>query len=54
MDFNWKENMKKILTLLLMLLPLSALAQEEEFSSFGLEARDAKAVREIRYRMALP
>ena len=44
--------MKKILTLLLMLLPLSALAQEEEFSSFGLEARDAKAVREIRYRMA--
>ena len=44
--------MKKILALLLLLLPLSALAQEEEFSSFGLEARDAKAVREIRYRMA--
>ena len=35
-----------------MLLPLAALAQEEEYSSFGLDAKDAAAVREIRYRMA--
>ena len=44
--------MKKILTILLMLLPLAAMAQEEVYSSFGLDAKDEKAVREIRYRMA--
>ena len=44
--------MKKILTILLMLLPLAAKAQDEVYSSFGLDAKDAKAVREIRYRMA--
>ncbi len=35
-----------------MLLPIVAMAQEEEYSSFGLDAKDAAAVREIRYRMA--
>ena len=35
-----------------MLLPLTAAAQEEVYSSFGLDAKDAAAVREIRYRMA--
>ena len=44
--------MKKILTILLMLLPLAAMAQDEVYSSFGLDAKDEKAVREIRYRMA--
>lgn len=44
--------MKRLLSILLMLLPLAAMAQEEEYSSFGLDAKDAAAVREIRYRMA--
>ena len=44
--------MKRILTILLLMLPLVASAQEEVFSSFGLDPQDAKAVREIRYRMA--
>ena len=44
--------MKKLLTILLMMLPLAAMAQEEVYSSFGLDAKDEKAVKEIRYRMA--
>ena len=44
--------MKRILTILLMMLPLAAMAQEEVYSSFGLDAKDENAVREIRYRMA--
>ncbi|MBQ4388897.1 MAG: patatin-like phospholipase family protein [Bacteroidales bacterium] len=44
--------MKKILTLLMLLLPLASFAQEDEYSSFGLDARDQRAVREIRQRMA--
>ena len=44
--------MKKILVLLLMLLPLAAMAQEEDYSSFGLDPKDARAVRDIRYRMS--
>lgn len=35
-----------------MMLPLAAMAQDETYSSFGLDAQDAQAVREIRYRMA--
>ena len=35
-----------------MMLPLAAGAQEEVYSSFGLDAKDEKAVKEIRYRMA--
>ncbi len=35
-----------------MMLPLAAMAQEEVYSSFGLDAKDEKAVKEIRYRMA--
>ena len=34
------------------MLPLAAMAQEEVYSSFGLDAKDEKAVKEIRYRMA--
>ena len=44
--------MKRLLTILLMLLPMAAMAQDETYSSFGLDAKDAKAVREIRYRMS--
>ncbi|MBQ2172144.1 MAG: patatin-like phospholipase family protein [Bacteroidales bacterium] len=44
--------MKKLLTILLLMLPLAAMAQEEVYSSFGLDAKDEKAVKEIRYRMA--
>lgn len=46
--------MKKLLAVLVFLLPLAAYAQntEEDYSSFGLDAKDAKAVREIRYRMS--
>ena len=46
--------MKKLLAVLVFLLPLVAYAQntEEDYSSFGLDAKDAKAVREIRYRMS--
>ena len=34
------------------MLPLAAMAQDEVYSSFGLDNKDEKAVREIRYRMA--
>lgn len=45
--------MKKLVVALLMLLSLTARAQQEEvYSSFGLDEKDAKAVRDIRYRMA--
>lgn len=45
--------MKKLISILLFFLPVFAFAQQEEvYSSFGLDAKDAKAVREIRYRMS--
>ena len=45
--------MKKLFAVLFYLLPLVAYSQNtEEYSSFGLDAKDAKAVREIRYKMS--
>lgn len=45
--------MKKLFAVLFFLLPLVAYSQNtEEYSSFGLDAEDAKAVREIRYKMS--
>ena len=45
--------MKYLSTVFLFLFPFVAFAQQEEvYSSFGLDAKDAKAVREIRYKMS--